>query len=396
MAGEREQRKALDELHRRFQARLIDLDLDSREYVQAFQQMSEEWRAIGDKIAVAYPLNVPNTECHHAMLKGIAFENQAWKGASQGGFPAKGDRLDFFRFGPEAASLWTHQDDEHTLLLVEVDQTDIPSNLWRTLASSMAVSVGLSSMQESSPEIEYAWIYRFDPNIPVTEQERLAGDDPLILTNRSIYRIESWFEQARILEVLLRDEKFFVAAQRLCDSFRSHWFCLECALRPVEHRRHHHPEPDAWSMVSQIPRMENAIVQATRAVEGLLGKPGQNQTRTRDRWKRELPLPPDDIFDLAGKSYFDFYYDLFEVRNDSAHGFGAFSATLTRFNAVTAQTFAHLVVKSRFDREVCTDEEAHHRLAFNASLMTNISSSGHEGMSTRLTARPDRDFPRLG
>ena len=60
----------------------------------------------------------------------------------------------------------------------------------------MAVSIGLSSMQESSPEIEYAWIYRFDPNIPVTEQERLQGDDPLILTNRSIYRIESWFEQS--------------------------------------------------------------------------------------------------------------------------------------------------------------------------------------------------------
>lgn len=150
------------------------------------------------------------------------------------------------------------------MLLVEVDRTYVPSNLWRTLGSSISVSIGLSAMQEDSQELNYAWIYRFDQNTPVTEQERLDGDDPLILTNRLIFRLERWFEQARILELLLRDEKFFVAAQQLCDSFRSHWFCLECALQPAAYRRHEHAEPDAWSMVSQIPRMESAIVQATR------------------------------------------------------------------------------------------------------------------------------------
>ncbi len=393
MAGEREQREALHELQRQFRARVEALDLDSPGYVQAFQQMSDDWRTISEKIAVAYPLDVPNVECHHAMLKGIAFENQAWKPSSSGGFPTKGDRFDFFRFGSEAASLWTQQDDDYTVLLVEVDRTYVPSNLWRTLGSSISVSIGLSAMQEDSQELNYAWIYRFDQNTPVTEQERLDGDDPLILTNRLIFRLERWFEQARILELLLRDEKFFVAAQQLCDSFRSHWFCLECALQPAAYRRHEHAEPDAWSMVSQIPRMESAIVQATRAVEGLLGKPGQNQTRTRERWQREIPLAPDDIFELAGKSYFDFYYDLFQVRNDSAHSFGAFSARLTRLDAVAAQTFAHVVVKSRFDRDVCTNEEAQRRLSFNAALMTNIRDSGYEGMSTPLTARRERDYP---
>jgi hypothetical protein len=393
VAGEREQREALDKLQHEFRARLETFDMDSAEYGQAFQQMSNEWRRISDKIAAAYPLDVPNAECHHAMLKGIAFENQAWKQSPPGGFPAQGERVDFFRFGPEAASLWTQKEDDYTVLLVEVDRTTIPSNLWRTLASSMAVSIGLSSMQETSREIDYAWIYRFDQNIPVKEQERLDGDDPLILTNRSIYRLDHWFEQARILELLLRDEKFFVAAQQLCDSFRSHWFCLECALRPGVHRRHEHPEPDVWSMVSRIPTMDSAIVQATRAVEGLLGKPGQNKTRTRERWLREIPLSPDDSFDLAGKSYFDFYYDMFQVRNDSAHGFGALSATLTRLDAVAAQTFAHVVVKSRFDRDVCPNDEAHHRLSFNTALKANIEEGEYSGMSTPLTAQTGRDFP---
>ncbi|WP_433968332.1 hypothetical protein [Tunturiibacter gelidiferens] len=292
------------------------------------------------------------------------------------------DRVDFFCFGPEKASLWTQQEDDYTVLLVEVDRTNILSNLWRTLASSMSISIGLASMQEQSREIDYAWIYRFDQQKPVESQDRLDGDDPLILNERSIYRIEHWFDHARILELLLRDEKFFVAAQQLCDSFRNHWFCLECALRPPAHRRHQHPEPDVWSMVSRIPNMETAIVQATRAVEGLLGKPGQNRTRTRDRWLREIRLPPEDTFDLAEKSYFDFYYDLFPVRNDSAHSFGSLSATLTRFDAITAQTFAHLVVKSRFDRDACADSEAQSRLSFNDALLSNIEGSGHSGMSS--------------
>jgi len=179
-------------------------------------------------------------------------------------------------------------------------------------------------------------------------------------------------------------QQFFIPGWKRVEKQRSlyfqpatntYWFGLECALRLVEHRRHHHREPDAWSMVSQIPRMENAIVQATRAVESLPGKPGKNESRTRDRWLREIPLHSDEIFHLAGKSYFTFYYDLFQVRNDSAHGFGAFSATLTRLDAVTAQSFAHLVVESRFDREVCTNEEAHRRLSFNSALMANINNS---------------------
>jgi hypothetical protein len=135
VAGEREQREALDELQRQFCARVKTLDLDSPGYVQGCQQMSDDWRTISEKIAAAYPLDVPNAECHHAMLKGIAFENQAWKPSLSGGFPTKGDRVDFFRFGSEAASLWTQQDDEYTVVLVEVDRTNVPSNLWRTVSA---------------------------------------------------------------------------------------------------------------------------------------------------------------------------------------------------------------------------------------------------------------------
>ena len=89
MAGEREQREALDKLHRQFQAQLQTLDLDSPEYVQAFQQMSQEWRTIREKIAADYPLNVPNAECHHAMLKASPSRTRHGKDQRKGDSPPK-------------------------------------------------------------------------------------------------------------------------------------------------------------------------------------------------------------------------------------------------------------------------------------------------------------------
>src|SRR5260370_24366949 len=98
---------------------------------------------------------------HYAMLTGIGFENQAWKNNEGPQIAAKGDRFDFFRFGPEVASLWTHRDDDYTVLLVEVDRASVPSALWRTLASGMSIAIALASMQEHAQAIEYAWIYDF-------------------------------------------------------------------------------------------------------------------------------------------------------------------------------------------------------------------------------------------
>ncbi len=393
MAGEREQQQALEKIRREFRSRLNSVDLDSPQYFEAIQQSIDEWRLASAKIADSYPPDVPNGECHHAALTGLGFQNQTWKKAAHPEIPQKGDRFEFFRFGVEAVSLWTHKEDDYSILLIEVDPANIPTTLWKTLASSMSIAIGLASMQEHTQTLDYAWIYRFDQELSLSEQDLLDGEDPLLLDNRMLETVEQWFQRARILELLQRDESFFVAAQLVCDSFRNHWFCLECALRPAERRRHDHPEPDPWSMVSSIPAMESAIVQATRAAEALLGKPGSNLTRTKQRWTDRIPLDPDAPFDLTGMSYFDYYYDLFEVRNDSAHSYGRISATLTRSMAVAAQAFAHLILRSRFERDACPQDKAIERLSFNRELLTNIENSPFPGMSTPLTAKPGRAFP---
>src|SRR6185312_83000 len=195
------------------------------------------------------------------------------------------------------------------------------------------------------------------------QQELLEEDDKYPTESCTFHSIDYWFDRAHILELLIRSEPFFVASQLLSYSFKSHWFCLECALRPAEHRHHDHPEPDVWNLAASIPAMENGILQATRCVESLLGKPGgrenpQKLERAKQRWRDSVTLDPDAEFSLVQMSFLDYYYDLFQRRNFAAHSYGHLPPDLARAQAVAAQTFAHKVVHSRFERDVVSPHEA--------------------------------------
>ncbi len=219
MAGEKEQREALEKLRLEFRAKLNSVDLDSPEYFSFIQQTMDDWRSASVEIAKSYRSDVPNTECHYAALTGIGIQNQTWNKSGNSEFPSKGDRVDFFAFGAEAVSLWTHKDDDYTVLLVEVDPANFATSLWRTLASSMSVAIALSSMQEHAQTLDYCWIYRFRSDLSIHEQELLNGDASCLLSDRILETVEDWFQRSRILELLKRDESFFVASQLLRDSF---------------------------------------------------------------------------------------------------------------------------------------------------------------------------------
>jgi hypothetical protein len=233
---------------------------------------------------------------------------------------------------------------------------------------------------------------------------RLLEEDDKYLTDSCAFQtIDYWFDRAHILELLLRSEEFFVAFQLLSYTFKSHWFCLECAVRPAERRRHDHPEPDIWNLAASIPAMENGILQATRCVEALLGKPGSRESpqkleRTKQRWRDAVTLDPDEQFSLVQKSFLEYYYDLFQTRGFAAHSYGRLPPDLTCAQTVAAQTFAHKVVHSRFERDAVSADEAQQRLNFNSQLLDNSDRCIFgRGGGTKLThgssSLPQRSRP---
>lgn len=291
--------------------------------------------------------------------------------------PAPGDLVEFFRAGSEIIKIWTDKEGHESLLLADVNASSVTGGVWRTSAALLELTISLSSMQEHNQELRYAWIYHFQPGSAFEQQELLEDIDSYPAGISNIQTVDYWFDRADILELLIRSETFFVASQLLCYAFKSHWFCLECALRPPERRQHEHPEPDIWNLATSIPAMENGILQATRCVEALLGKPGdrdnpQKLERAKKRWRTSISLDPDAEFPLVQKSYIEYYYDLFGRRNFAAHSYGRLPPDLKRAEAVAAQTFAHIVVHDRFQRDAVSTKEAQRTLQFNAQVLKNV------------------------
>src|SRR5690606_28540464 len=140
--------------------------------------------------------------------------------------------------------------------------------------------------------------------------------------------------------------RFYAAVQNLATSFANHPFCVICAFAEDGYRKHPNHEPAIWEAADAIPGMEVAIVQATRACEGILGKPGKKRPERVDAWWRErLELEPNGLFELAGASYIEYYRALFGVRGDAAHNLGRFQYALSRDLTMRAQGFAWEVVR---------------------------------------------------
>lgn len=346
---------------------------------EIWEKIETRRRAIHRNHGESFPPDPPNSECWHAELGGVQFEN--------GTVPSKGDYRYLLTWGHEKLYLWTHTKNKRTGLISEVDSSVKDSNVWRSFGSAFRLAMGLDSVLESIPEMSYRWIYRFDSGLDHNAQEFFDRSEIAFMGPSFIIRIRRMLELTGILELLHRSEPFFVAAQNVLVAAENHEFCQECALRPPEHRTHQEHEPDRWAQTIVLPKMEAAIVQATRAVEALLGKPGnrdshQKLSRVKNRWNGAVDLNPDDSFAAAGKSYLDYYYELFQLRGQSAHSFGSIPFELTRQLTIEAQSFAWEVLIAYFRKHSLSVEDA----AKNLDLNLELVESEPKNWSTPLTA----------
>lgn len=312
-----------------------------------------------------YPPNPPNTRCHHALINGVLFSNEA-------GLKLH-DFIPYFRVGFETAYVWTHTRNLSSALLVEVD-TSVPSqNIWRSLASILELTIAINSSFEHLVNCDYDWIYNFNPKKSIEENEFLNPESFERLSG-SVHKLVFFAENAPLIELLHRDERFYVMCMNLLASFNNHHFCLICAFEIDGYQMHPNHELPPWQAAQAIPQMEVAIVQATRAVEAVLGKPGKRDTdsklrRILKRWHDSIDLEPDVMFDLTGKCNIDYYYELFSIRGDAAHSLGSFPYQLSRKLTIEAQCFAWIILSSYYSKNAVSESEARNALYFNSEFI---------------------------
>jgi len=277
-----------------------------------------------------------------------------------------------------------------------VDERVHEENVWKTLGSCLRIAMAFhSNLEGTQPaeEFAYSWVYHFDPDDPLKEQALLDSDSVSSygVGEAGVIRPLRFLEDiAPTLELLGRDERYFVASQHLVASVDSHYFCLVCALQREGYKMHPNHEPEIWEAVETIPKMEVAIVQATRAVEAILGKLGKRENpkklaRAVERWKSLLDLDPHETFELTGKSYLDYYYDLFGIRGDAAHSLGKLPYEVSRRLTIEAQCFAWIILLHYARRHSLDPQAAAEALRLDQA----VYSSEPENTFTIMTNDPE-------
>jgi hypothetical protein len=358
---------------------------------QAFAEYLKELERQDEEILKKYPFDVPNKASNKAVITGLFIENSFR--------PLEGDCIAFFELEYEKVFVWTQKENEYSVLLIEVDEKVKDKKCWITLASIIELSRSLWTSFErkiSDDKLDYKWIYYFDPQTNIENSTfygmSIGGPSPLELTRFSsgiVLKATDIAEMAHIIELLYRDEKAYTATANLNFSFLLNYCCLICETGSIAYHDHLAEEPKLWEHVSVIPEMEAAIVQACRAVEAILGEPPNRDKQTKvfafkEKWKTLLGFEADSIFEKEGKSYFDFYYELFsKLRNPSAHSHGDIHYDLLKKSTVAAQCFASKILFEYINTHILDHSVAKEKLLFNNELLSRVS----EEMSTKLTGK---------
>ena len=187
-----------------------------------------------------YPPNPPNDVCKNAYLKGLLIENSF--------NPKVGEMNVLFETEYEKLFVWTHDKDENSAIVINVDLKvkDIP--FWKNAGSVIWMAMQYADAFEgiSSDWYEYRWIYYFDSDKNLSEQvfNNLAQFDEIYLKSGRIIKATDIGNLAPEIELMLRDDKAYTALMMLCNSFSQHYICLICELSSHPYHDHLSEEPE--------------------------------------------------------------------------------------------------------------------------------------------------------
>lgn len=347
-------------------------------YAEEWFKLQAQKRKIIEKI---FPPEPPNDKCKDAFLQGLCIENSFE--------PEEGEYNFLFETESERVYVWTHKRNKYSSIVIEVNEEVKSACFWKNIGSIIRLAIRYSDLFESDLKLEYKWIYNFNPMKGIEESVfyKVSNFGFIGMDNGRIIKATNLLDLAQLIELMIRDDKVYVALMMLDNSFMQHNICLTCELSSYPYHDHLTEEPEIWEHAYIIQDMENAIIQACRSVEAILGEPPNRSNRNglikhKQKWENVLGLNPDDSFQKSGIAYMDFYYELFfELRNPSAHSYGNIHYELKRKRTIQAQCFASIILTAYINKNVSDLEIAQTKLNFNKEFLERVS----EDMSTKMT-----------
>lgn len=330
----------------------------------------------------------PNSEFNVAIISKVQIDNSF--------FPELSEMNEILNLPNEQIFVWTHTDNEYSKLVTKVNLDVQNKNYWKTFGVILKQTRALTTHFEDIIDPNYHWVKDFDPTLKPydlvhAELERYRNDEfnfkfevDQIIKNGSIFNLHFLYENADIIASLVKDDKFFWSVQHLLSSLENHWYCHTCELSPPHLRKHPSHDFDKHYEVFVLPRLEIAIIQAVKSIEGILGQPGSNEQRRIERWEKSLSIPYNEEFRNTGKTNLEYHdYLVNELRNKVAHNIRNKPFKFNRAQTIDAQFYAWTIIHDFYSKNLMTSIDGINSLDFNVDIQKRINPN----ICTRMTTK---------
>lgn len=323
----------------------------------------------------AYPDDIPNNLCDFAIISGIHYQSDR---------KLEINHFEHFISTPyEDVYIWK-KEQGIVFFVSKVNNKVKEINIWKTFGLIMSLCFAWSKgFEHTTDEVVYHWVYRFEPSQKVDDLDFYDNDSLSVVRNGVVVSNLDLIPMIKLFTLLSRDEKILNSIINFNSSMQLSYCCLFCELSSSSYKWHPSHEPKIWERLSVHNNYETAILLACKSVENILGKPPRKKNKDsvvkfKELWTSLFEFDPDSLFEKTSISFIDFYYELFSLRNDSAHANYKKSFELERKKVMQAQCFAAIILFDYINSHLPGFDESCVFLKMNKEIIQQMKRSIQE------------------
>ena len=321
----------------------------------------------------------PNKNINTGVLSGLRIENTFG--------PLEKECLQVLSLPYENVSVWTYKKGTYSKLISEINPAVNQLYYWKNFGILFKYARAFTSAFESFIEMDYNWIKNFDhfkkieelhyPKLTKYMNDNFIFDYHLtnIYDRGEVLDLSYFFDNKKLFNELYENETFFFSVQHLVSAFsiyRNYHMHLSI---PTSLTKRYNQVYDKSYGAFALPRLEIAIIQATKAVEVLLDKPSKNKEKIEERWLKLFNIDPNKKFLDTELSYVNYYAYLHnEIKDNITQYIKTEPFDRLYGVAIQAQEFARKLVNSYYEKLISSSNKKDKSITFGKEVELRIKS----------------------
>lgn len=286
----------------------------------------------------------------------------------------------------ENVSVWTYKKGAYSKLISEINPAVNQLYYWKNFGILFKYARAFTSAFESFIELDYNWIRNFDrfkkieklhyPKLTKFMNDNFIFDYHLtnIYDRGEVLDLSYFFDNKKLFKELYVNDAFFFSVQHLVSAFsifRNYHMHLSI---PTSLTKRYNQIYDKSYEAFTLPRLEIAIIEATKAIEGLLNKPSSIEKITK-RWEKLFNIDPNKKFLDTELSYVNYYaYLLNEIKNNITQNIKSNPFDRLNVMAIQAQEFARKLIVSYYEKLISSSNVEDKSITFGEEVELRIKS----------------------